>query len=145
MILASTLLNRAGLRATSAAPTPTSYRPQDMCSTPSPRERVTAALALQDAPKTTVLRSAAQPRAAKVADQHHKAQCAARATAQRKAHYAANPDYDPALLKPVRLVAPPQGLHPAERAAMESELGCLRREAAATARGIDHLEKQLAA
>lgn len=83
--------------------------------------------------------------AAEATHQHHNAQCAARATAQRQAHYAANPDFDPALTKPVRIVAPPKGLRPAERQQMKSELGCLRREAAATARGIAHLEKQLAA
>jgi hypothetical protein len=33
----------------------------------------------------------------------------------------------------------------ADRARLTSELGCLRRELAATARGIAHLKKQLAA
>lgn len=92
-----------------------------------------------------VLLSATQPTAAEAARLHRNAQQAAYETAKRQEHYAANPDYDPALTKPVRIVAPPEGLRPAERQQMESELGCLRREAAATARGIAHLEKQLAA
>lgn len=116
-----------------------------MCPTPSPRERVAAALALQDAPQTAVLLSATQQTAAEATRLHLNAQAAARETAKRQAHYAANPDFDPQLLKPVRLVAPPEGLHPAERAALEVELSCLRRESAATARGIAYLEKQLAA
>lgn len=113
-----------------------------MCSIPSPRERVTAALALQDAPQTALLLSATQQEAARL--QRNERQ-ATYETTKRQAHYAANPDFDPALTKPVHFVAPPEGLRPAERAAIEVALGCLRREAAATARGIDYLEKQLAA
>ena len=116
-----------------------------MCPTPSPRERVAAALALQNAPQTAVLLSATQQTPVEAARLRHNAKQATYATAQRQAHYAANPDFDPALTKPVHFGTPPEGLHPAERAKLESELGCLRREAATTARAIDYLEKKLAA
>jgi len=88
-----------------------------------------------------------QPRlsATDVARQHDNARQAAYATAQRQAHYAANPDFDPALTKPVHFGTPPAKLPKAERRRLEAELGCLRRESATTARAIDHLEKQLAA
>jgi hypothetical protein len=58
---------------------------------------------------------------------------------------AASHDYDPGLLKPVCFIAPPAGLHPAERARLESEKACLLRELSTTQRGIDRLTDLLAA
>lgn len=80
--------------------------------------------------------------ASEVARQHHNTQQAAYETTKRQAHYVANPDFDPALLKPVRLQpAPPMSA--AERRRLERELGCLQRERAQTARAIAHLHRQL--
>lgn len=54
--------------------------------------------------------------------------------------------YDPDLLKPVHVSGPkPTGLHPDERARLESERACLIRERYHTQLGIDHLTALLAA
>jgi hypothetical protein len=68
-----------------------------------------------------------------------------RQAAVEQAVRAVTNDYDPNLLKPVRFVAPPAGLHPTERARLESERTCLLRERDMVQRGIDHLNDKLAA
>lgn len=54
-------------------------------------------------------------------------------------------EYDPKLLKPVHVSgAKPSGLHPDERARLESERGCLIRERDTVQRGIDYITDLLA-
>ena len=55
---------------------------------------------------------------------------------------AVGPEFDPGLLKPVAFQPPP--MSDAERARLNSELGCLHRERDATQRGIDYLLQKLA-
>lgn len=68
-----------------------------------------------------------------------------RQAAVEQAVRAVSNEFDPNLTKPVRFVAPPAGLHPEERARLESERGCLYRELDTVQRGIDHITAQLAA
>ena len=80
-------------------------------------------------------RTPEQQSAADAARLHHNRQMATHSAAQRQAHYLANPDFDPQLLKPVA-IQPPPPMHPAERQQIESELSCLRRELAIIQDGI---------
>lgn len=82
--------------------------------------------------------------AADVARQHEYARHNQQRNAHNLAHYAANPDFDPALLKPVA-IHPMPPMSAVERQQLESELGCLVRERDATQRGIDHILEKLAA
>jgi hypothetical protein len=56
----------------------------------------------------------------------------------------ASHEFDLGLLKAVQFTPPPP-MHAAERKRLESERTCLERELATTQRGLDHLNKLLAA